>query len=752
MPLLPLLALACQPAPSEPTAVPFTYDERPLTALVDPLLGTTASGNTIPGALVPHGMVRASPDTHGPVGRIQAYDYSDTALDGFTHTNLEGPGGSANGYSQLLVLPQTGALDVDPDTRAVFFDHAGERAVPGRYEVTLGNGVHATLTATGHAAVHRYAFPAGPARLLVDLGASQFQSTGGQVTLEGATLRGFGDYNVHAFAGLLPWNGGTTGRSRLYLWAEASVVPGDVGTFAGRTPSPGATTEDGPWTGAWLGWTFDAPTTVELRVGVSMISEDQARRNLEAEVGGASLEEVAAAADAAWNHLLNRVVVEADPSTERQLYTALYRSYMQPADYTEADGSFVNGSSGEAVVLRDQGFRYYTDDWCLWDTFRTSHPLSLLTEPEIRADVLRSMLVPHEQGGWLDKCSWQATGYSRVMIGNHGVPVFADAYVKGFRGVDEALAWEAVDKVGTEELPDLPQGICGYVNMGTPPDYLRLGWVPDECDPGQSASMTLEHAYDDWTAARFAEALGREEDARAYDLRGAFWRNLWDERTGFIRPRDAAGAWREPFDPAAFGDFVGFTEASSWIYTWFVPQDIPGLIAAMGGPAPFVARLDTFFADGLFDASNEPSFHVPFLYAHAGQPWRTSEVVQDIVATRFGEGPAGLPGNDDSGAMSAWLVFAMLGLYPVTPGDPTYTLSTPLVRRAELRLHPDHFAGGTFVIEVEGDRATAPYIGSVTLDGVALERPFLRHAELAAGGTLRVTLTDQVGAWGAFEP
>jgi predicted alpha-1,2-mannosidase len=760
--LLLAIASACHPVDGvddpagdtdtdvDPRKVPFTYDEVPLTGFVDPFVGTGGSGNVAAGALVPHGMVRLGPDGLGENGRVTAYRWGDTRMEGFTHTNLQGPGGSANGYSQVLVLPQTGALELDRAARAVPFDRAQQVAHPGRYAVALDNGVDVELTATGHAGVHRYAFPAGEARLIVDLGHSLGSSEDGAITLDGATIEGHGDYVVHPIAGLVTEGEGTTARSTVYVHAEASVPPTAVGTFVGRSPvaQDGATTASGAWTGGWIGWTFTEPTTVELRVGISTISEAQAARNLDEEVGDRGFDDVAQAADAAWNHLLNRVVIDADDDAKTRFYTALYHAAMNPADHTEAGGAFQTGSSGFHVVRQADDWRFYTDDWCLWDTFRTTHPLGTILEPERRSDILTSMLVPHEEGGWLDKCSWQATGYSRVMIGNHEVPVFADAYAKGFRGFDTELAWEAVDKVGTQEIDPLPDGACGYVNLGTPPDYLALGYVPDECDPGQSASMTLEHSYDDWTAARFAEALGRTDDAARYDERGAYWKNLWDAETGFVRPRNRAGGWRTPFDPAQWGDFVGFTEATSWIYTWFVPQDVPGLIDAVGGDDAFVAKLDAFFDGGRFDVSNEPSFHVPYLYAHAGQPWKTQARLRDIVATRFSTADDGLPGNDDSGATSAWLVFTMLGFYPVTPGDPTYTLSVPLVRRAELRLHPGFTDGGSFVIEVEGDPATQPYVAGVTIDGEPITTPFLTHARIAQGGRMVVTLGSEAGAWG----
>ncbi|MCB9665312.1 MAG: glycoside hydrolase family 92 protein [Alphaproteobacteria bacterium] len=729
----------------DPADVPFVLDEVPLTPYVDAFIGTRGPGNVIPGALVPHGMVRASPDTLSRPGSIDAYDWSDTRIEGFTHTHLQGPGGSVNGYSQVLLLPLTGDVDVDRMARPRTYDHAEEEASPGLYRVTLEGGVEVALTATAHAAVHRYTFPAGRARLLVDLGHSNGDSVSGRLAIDGSVLSGTGEYNVHPIASFVTDGDGRTAYTRISAHVEVSLPPTEHGTLLGKavTAYPGSTEAEGAWVGGWVGWDFDAPTTVEVRVGISRIDPAQARRNLESEVGTAGFDEVHDRARAAWEHVLNRVRVEADDDVLRMFYTALSRNFFQPADYTEAGGRFVVATSGEDVVKRARGFRYLTDDWCMWDTFRTTHPLATLVEPELRDDLASSLLLAYQEGGWLPKCSWNATGYSRVMIGNHAVPILADMLVKGLDRFDTALAWQAVDHAGMQDIPTVvdgaADGICGYVNLGTPPELLSLGFVPSECDPGQSVSMTLEHAYDDWSAGRMAAALGRQADADRYAQRGQAWRNTYNT-DGFAQARRRDGSWREPFDPSAWGDFNDFTEATSWIYSWFVPHDVPGLVEVMGGRDAFLARLDRFFDEDQFDPGNEPSFHVPWLYAAVGDVDGTVRRLRETVASSYDDGPGGLPGNDDAGATSAWLVYTLLGLYPLAPGDPTYVVGAPLVRRAELFLHPGFHDGGSFVIEVEGDPATDRHVVGLTLDGEPLAEPWLPHARIVEGGTLVVTL------------
>ena len=734
--------------------VPFPIDEVPLTGFVDPMIGTRGSGNVIPGALVPHGMVRLSPDTWNEGGAVGAYAWDSDRIEGFTHTHWEGPGGGYNGYSQLLVLPQTGELNVNRGQRPSAYSHDDEVARPGYYAVTLlDSDVRAELTATGHAAVHRYSFPAGPGRLLLDLGHSLGLSVNAALTMTGRIWEGQAIYNVHPIAALLTPEG-ETAQTTWYVHAELSQAPASTGVFRGQGLSPealpGRDTVSGAWTGGWGEWSFDEPTQVELRVGLSLISVAQAAANLEAEVGARSFDEVAAEAEALWNTALNRVQVAGDEATQTKFYTALYHSLFQPADYTEASGQYVVGSSGAPVIrdVGDDGFRYFTDDWCMWDTFRTSHPLRTLVEPELTDDITTSMLVQYQEGGWLPKCTWNATGYSRVMIGNHAVPIIADAFIKGLDRIDTELAWQAIDHAGSDEIPDLPDGACGYVNLGTPAEYLELGYVPTECDPSQSVSMTLEHAYDDWAAARFAEAIGRPDDAARYDERATSWRNHWNPAEGFMQARDRDGQWITPFDPTDSSDMNDFCEADSWIYSWFVPHDVPGLVEVMGGVDPFVERLDAFFAGDHFEPSNQPSFHVPWLYAAAGRPEGTQRLIRDIVDNEYGVEPRGLPGNDDAGSTSAFLVLAMLGIYPIAPGDGVWTLTAPRLRSATLHLHPGYYDGGQLVIAAVGDPETQPYVQSATWNGEALTEARIDHAELVAGGRLEFVLGAAPSDWG----
>jgi predicted alpha-1,2-mannosidase len=746
-------APACPGDPDYVAPTPFVPpDTVDLVRYVDPLLGTGGSGNVIPGALVPHGMVRATPDTNSEGGAVGVYLWNDTRIDGFVHTSLEGPGGSANGYSEILVMPGVG--DVNTDDPSSAFSHDDEDAAPGYYRVRLIDpGVDAELTATRLAAVHRYTFPArSDAWVLFDLGHTKGLSRNGEIEIVGdRAVQGYGKYQVHVFLSLIFGYRDPTGTADVYFYAEFNRPFSRFGTFGPAGRNDGARTLEGKDIGGWFGFDTTGDPVVELRVGLSMISTEQARRNLGAEVGDASFETIRERASTAWNDKLNRVRVVADDATMTMFYTALYHALFQPADYSEAGGCYTVATSGSPVVHGGGGRPYYTDDWCMWDTYRTSHPLGTLLEPEIRSDVIRSMLTMAEDGGWLEKCSWHAAGYSRVMTGNPQLAIIADSWLKGLDDFDQELAWEKMVKTSTEEIEPFYEGLCGYFGLGTPPEYLANGFVGDECDNTQAASMTLEIAYADFCMAEVAAKTGRSADEAVYRARAQNFRNQWNPVSGFMQSRYRDGTWVEPFDPADASDANGFVESTSWIFSFFVPHDVPALIELMGGATAFVAKLDRFFAEGHEDPANEPGFHIPWLYNYAGVPAKTQQQVRQLLTGHFSTAPDGLPGNDDAGAMSAFYVLAALGLYPVTPGTPTYQLNTPLVREATLYLHPDFAAGATFSIETEGAPGDI-YIQSATLNGAALDRPYVTHDEISSGGTLHFVLGPAPSEWGAANP
>jgi predicted alpha-1,2-mannosidase len=429
------------------------------------------------------------------------------------------------------------------------------------------------------------------------------------------------------------------------------------------------------------------------------------------------------------------------------LYTALYHALIAPSVHSDADGRW----RGPDNAVHQADFTVHST-FSLWDTFRAEHPLlTLLAPAERNADMVNSLIAAQAVSPYGILPVWSFHGQETwTMIGYHAVPVIADAYLKGIPGIDGERALEAMVASATYR----PYGGLG--------DYMDLGYVPIDREP-EAASKTVEYAYDDWTIARMAERLGRADVATEFDRRAGFWRNTWDEGTRFIRARKADGSFREPFDPVAINYGSDYTEGNAWQYSWFVPQDMAALVAAMGGEAATVGKLDAMFdydntgldyshaediagLIGQYIHGNEPSHHSAYAYVYAGAPWRTQERLKQIVETQYHSGPAGLAGNDDVGQMSAWLMFTALGFYPVTPGSGQYVIGRPFTERSTLNL-PN---GRRFVIATDGLSDAHPYIQSVTLNGRPLDRTWIGHDEITAGGELRFVMGDQPNrTWGA---
>ncbi len=737
------------------TAKFFCPEGEDLSVYVDPMIGTSGPGNVVPGASLPHGMVKLSPDSVVDPGDVDAYEYDSGRIEGFSHTHLQGPGGDHNGYSHILLMPATGELLTEEIDYASTFSHDEEQAEVGYYSVGLSDyGVRAELTATAHAGYHRYTYPAAdPARIIIDVGHSRAGSKGGQVEIvDGTTVSGFGHYNVFPYFDLaLSTDEHKTGESWIYFYAVFSKPFASYGTFTEDAVSAGSDSETGAWIGAFVNFATTDGEVVEVKVGISLVSVEQARRNLEAEMLQKTFEEVRAEAVAAWNCRLNRVRLEGGTEDEKKIfYTAFYHLMLVPADYTEVDGVFFSGADGVGKVLTARDYHYYTDDWCAWDTFRTSRPLSTILEPEIVSDVVASYVHVYEHGGWLPKCTWHATGISRDMTGNHGVPIVADAFVKGFRDYDLDLTWEALYKSATQDdLEHMYKGICGVLNIGTPPEYVEKGYVSHQCDQIESASMTLEYAYNDWCIAQVAKGLEKDDLAALFEQRAQNYRNNFNPAEGFMQGKNENGTWVEPFDPANNDRGNDFCEGNSWIYTFFVPHDVEGLIDLLGGRQALEDRLDAFFQGGYFEPDNEPSFHIPWLYNYAGAAAKAQAVVRDSLQAEFSAAPRGLPGNDDAGATSAWYMFAAMGLYPVSPGDSRYQINSPIFDRVTILLDPAFCKGETFVIEAADNSPENLYIQSADLNGEPLEHPWITHGEITRGGTLRLQMGPDPSSWGS---
>ncbi|MBB1060814.1 GH92 family glycosyl hydrolase [Marilutibacter spongiae] len=725
-------------------------------AAVDPFIGTGGEGHTFPGAVRPFGMVQLSPDTRiqprkDAYGWAAGYRHDDSSIVGFSHTHFSGTGHSDLG--DVLVLPISGDVQLergDPDVPGsgytARFSHDSEVAEPGYYAVTLDNyDIRAELTASERVGVHRYQFPAGkPAHVLVDLRTSMYDYPGKVLW---SRLRLQPDGTVTGYRKTRGW---APGRELYFAMRFSRPVTGhafhdteqDVPYKGFPPPGHQDPRQRAQGEGRQLVGSFDfdgaAGDSLVVKVAISPVSEAGAIANLDAEVPGFDFDAVREGAREAWTQALSAVEIQAPEDDRKAAYTALYHALMGPSLFMDVDGRY-RGPDG--AVHRAEGFRNHST-FSLWDTYRALHPLLTLVQPAARTDdFVNSLLASRRQSPYGMLPVWSFHGQETwCMIGYHAVPVIADAYMKGIRGYDADEALEAMVATASYGPYD---GIA---------QYMELGYVPID-EEGEAASKTLEYAYDDWTIARMAEAMGRDDIAARFTRRAGNWRHAFDPATGFMRARKRDGSFREPFDPTASGYGTDYTEGNAWQYSWYVPQDVAGLIQAHGGDDQLVARLDQVF-DAQVDPSifehmeditgligwyahgNEPSHHVAYLYAYAGQPWRTQERLARIMSTQYKPTPDGLAGNDDLGQMSAWYLFTALGFYPVAPGSNEYVIGRPFLPEATLNL-PN---GKRFRIVAEGLSAAHPYVGRVTLDGDPLDRAYLRHEEIMAGGELRFVM------------
>ncbi|MCP4573513.1 MAG: glycoside hydrolase family 92 protein [bacterium] len=683
---------------------------------VDPFIGTGGHGHTFPGATVPFGMVQLSPDTRlsGWDG-CSGYHFSDDVVYGFSHTHLSGTG--VADYCDVLLMPVTGEVAVSNEYPGGYpskFSKDTEQAAPGWYAVRLeDNGIDVELTATARTGLQRYVYPAGVANgVVLDLHHRD--------RVLDSWVRVVSDTEIE-------------GLRRSSSWAKDQWV-----FFVARFSKPFTTDMDslqGEDVKAVFGF-GDTGGELLVKVGISAVDVDGARRNLDAEQPGWDFAGVRTAATDAWNEALGKIAVEGGTDAQQTIfYSALYHTMIAPNLFSDVDGRY-RGLDQE--IHRAEGYDQYTV-FSLWDTFRAAHPLYTLIEPERTGDFVRSMLAHYEDGGRLPV--WELAGNETdCMIGYHSVSAISDAWAKGLRDFDGELALEAM--VHSARLPD--RGLDAYQ---------ELGYIPADHE-SESVSKTLEYAYDDWCIARMAESLGRDDLRAEFDRRAQAWRHLYDPQTTYLRGRENGG-WLTPFDPRRV-DFH-HTEANGWQYRFCAPHDVEGMIDRAGGGDAFVARLDSLFtadeattgrtqADitgliGQYAHGNEPSHHVAWLYHYAGRPDKGARYVARILDELYAPAPDGLSGNEDCGQMSAWYVLSALGLYQVAPGDPAWLLGAPVFDRAVVQLG----GGRELVITAEGD---GPYVDGVSVDGEAHDASWISHEALTSAGTLAVVRADEPSVWG----
>ena len=675
------------------------FSQRDLTRYVNPFIGTAGHGHTFPGAIVPYGMVQVSPDTRltGWDG-CSGYHYSDSIVYGFSHTHLSGTG--ISDYGDVLLMPTVGPIT---DSYASRFQHQNEIATPGYYSVKLDDhNILVELTATARAGMHRYTFPkTAEANIVIDLNHRD-------------KLIDFG-LRITSNTTIIGWR-------RSQAWAKDQIV-----YFALEFSQP-FTSHGGENARTWFRFDTRQGAPVLARVGISSVDVDGALKNLRAELDHWNFEKVRSEATAAWNAELNKITVTGGTNAQlTNFYTAIYHAMTAPNLFMDVDGRY-RGRDFKTHTARD--FTNYTV-FSLWDTFRAAHPLYAIIDQKRTRDFIKTFLAQYEQGGRLPV--WElAANETDTMIGYHAVSVIADAAVKGIDGFDRHKAFAAMKH--SAELRE-HRGLGAYIDKG----FLEME------EERESVSKVLEYAYDDWCIAEVARLLGNTADFKRYSARAQSYKNMFDPVSGFMRAR-SNGNWVEPFDPREVT--FGFTEANSWQYTFFAPQDISGLIKLMGGRRKFSDKLDQLFAAdsrttgreqvditgliGQYAHGNEPSHHMVYLYNYVGQPWKTQFRVQQIMREFYQPEPDGLIGNEDCGQMSAWYVFSAAGFYPVTPGSKVYAIGSPLF--PEVRFNLEN--GKSFVVRARGISDRNIYIQSATLKRKRYDKSFLLHDDLMAGGEL----------------
>ena len=709
-----------------------------LTRWVNPFIGTGAvqsslSGNNYPGATVPFGMVQLSPDTREAPDWAQAsgYDYNDSIIYGFSHTRLSGTG--ASDFIDILLFPTIS------DKRKSTFTHQHEQARPGYYQVLLKDEkIQAELTASVHVGVHRYTCSDGDQlKLWLDLDHSANKGSWNRRIIQ-SQLRMVSPTVVEGYRIITGW----AKLRKIYFHLEFSQPILSNQLYDGNrmyenTPVINGTELRGLFC-------FDKKWNKELicKVALSPVSIENARLNMATEVPGWDFEYIARAAETSWEKELKKIIIQGTDLQKKIFYTALYHTMVQPNTMSDVNGEYMASDYVTRSVAKGE-VHYST--FSLWDTFRAAHPLYTLIHTPRIPDFVKSMMRQYDYYGYLPV--WQLWGQDNYcMIGNHSIPVIVDAVLKGVAGVDEEKAYEAVFNSSIVSHPNSPFEV-----------WEKYGYMPENIQT-QSVSITLEQAFDDWCVAQLAKRLGKEKDYNHFMKRSAFYRNLFNSKTGFFQPKNDKGEWIEPFDPYKYGANGGypFTEGNAWQYFWYVPQNIPDLISLTGGNKAFVAKLDTFFTVsyqsgalndnasgfvGQYAHGNEPSHHVAYLYACAGEPWKTQKYVAYIMNELYNDSSSGYAGNDDCGEMSAWYVFGALGFYPVNPVSGEYVIGTPMLEEAVIQLP----GRKTFTVKAPRKEDNEVYICSMKLNGEKYTKNYITHQDIMKGGILEFVMTASPG-------
>lgn len=712
---------------------------------VNPFIGTTNYGTTNPGAVVPQGMMSATP--FNVMGSSEnkfdkdsrwwstPYEVNNKYLTGFSHVNLSGVG--CPDLSSLLLMPTTGELNVD--YRSYGSEYTKESATPGYYTNFLTKyNIKCELTATQRTSRARFTFPKGEGHLLMNLGEGLTNETGATVKfvsdteIEGSKLFGTFCYNPQA---VFP----------MYFVMRINKAPVEKGYWKKQREMQGVEAEwdihsgkyklytsyfkelSGDDIGAWFTFDNAEGECVEVSIGVSFVSIENARLNLDTEQPeGTTFDSMKLAARNRWNEDLSRIIVEGGTEEQKGVfYSALYHSLIHPNILQDVNGEYPQ-MEGNSIMKTDKN-RYTV--FSLWDTYRNVHQLFTLVYPDRQLDMVNSMIGMYKEHGWLPK--WELYGRETLtMEGDPSIPVIVDTWMKGLRDFDINLAYEAMYKSATTPGKD---------NLMRPDidDYIKRGYCPMQSQYDNSVSHALEYYIADYSLSTLAKALGKKDDAKMFYDRSMGYKNYYCEEFGTLRPIQQSGEFYSPFDPKEGENFEpspGFHEGNAWNYTFYVPHDIKGLTKLMGGKKNFVNKLQMVFDKKYFDPTNEPDIAYPYLFSYfKGEEWRTQKTVKEILDKYYTVQNNGLPGNDDTGTLSTWAMFSMMGFYPDCPGVPEYTLTAPVFDKITIKLDPEFWGKDKLVIRKEGGDG---YIDEIRLGGKKQNDFRIRHDELVGAGEL----------------
>lgn len=697
---------------------------------VDPYIGSGYHGHVFVGTSVPYGMVQLGPSNiHKGWDWCSGYHYSDSILIGFSHTHLSGTG--CTDLGDILIMPLNeirtprGNQDDIRDGYASRYSHDNEIARPEYYSLLLDRyNIRAELTATDRVGFHRYTYPEGkPASILIDL------REGNGSNAYDSYIRKIDDYTVEGYRYVRGWSP----YRKVYFVLKSDKKIEQFTAYDDNTPKP--------WDQLKVAsvksvLTFGNVKQVKIKVAISSVSCANAAMNLQEELSHWDFDKTVKMSAGRWNKELARMTVETDDeASKRTFYTAHYHTMIAPTLYCDVNGEY--RGMNDMIYTDPKKVNYTT--LSLWDTYRALHPLMTIIQPEMVDNVVNSMLSIYRQQDKLP--IWPLmSGETNQMPGYSSVPVIADAYLKGFTGFDAEEALQAMKATATYEKQ---KGV---------PYVIEKGYIPAD-KIHEATSIAMEYAVDDWGIAAMARKMGKTGDAATYAKRAHYYKNYFDSSIHFIRPKLEDGSWRTPYDPARSIHTVGdFCEGNGWQYTFFAPQDPYGLIGLFGGDKPFVAKLDDFFTNndsmgegassditgliGQYAHGNEPSHHVAYLYAYAGEQWKTAEKVRFIMDEFYTDRPDGIIGNEDCGQMSAWYLLSSMGLYQVNPSDGVFVFGSPCFKKVEMKVR----GGKTFTVEAPNNNKENIYIQKVYLNGKPYNKSYIIYDDIINGSTLKFVM------------